>query len=167
MQSLFELLGLPVLCTETGKQVGEVEEALLSVRDAALDSLVVSGTAWLAEKKRLPFAELHRIGADAVTVQSEAKLLPFAQEYVLRQRLYGAKQLQGKRLDSEAGARLGVLADIVFDSRTGEIRSYLVSDGWVSDLLHGRAEMPLPQAQVVCEERIIVPESMEKLLHFT
>lgn len=167
MQSLFELLGLSVLCIETGKQVGEVEEALLSVRDATLDSLVVSGGTWLTEKKLLPFAQLHRVGPDAVTVRSDAALLPWPEGYAAQHKLYAAKELRGKRLDSEAGAHLGVLADIVFDSRTGEIRSYLVSDGWVSDLLHGRAEMPLPQAQTVCEDRIIVPESMEKLLHFT
>lgn len=167
MQSLFELLGLPVLCVETGKQVGEVEEALLSVRDAALDGLMVSGKAWLAEKKLLPFAQLHRIGPDAVTVRSEEALLPWSEGYASQKKLYGAKELRGKRLDSEAGVHLGVLADIVFDSRTGEIRSYLVSDGLVSDILYGRAEMPLPQAQVVCEDRIIIPESMEKLLRYT
>jgi uncharacterized protein YrrD len=56
------------------------------------------------------------------------------------------------------------LTDALFDSSTGEIKAYEISDGLIADLLYGRKRMPLPQAQVVSQDRIIIPESMTKLL---
>lgn len=164
MQSLVGLLGLPILSIETGKQIGEVEEVLLSLDTALFYGVIVKDAAWFSDKRILYFSDIYRVGSDAVMVNNETVVHPYSQAERDEQ-VHALRQIQGKSIFSETGVNIGVLSDLTFDPKTGELKAYRVSDGTITDLLYGRKDLPLPSVQVVCEERIIIPESMTKLLH--
>lgn len=165
MQGLVDILGLPILNSETGKQIGEVEEVFVSLHGALFFGVLVKDAAWFSEKRILYFSDIYRIGSDAVMIKNDSYVHPFDKESADMEAIYGLQQLKGKSLFSEAGLNIGVLSDITFDFPTGELKAYKVSDGTITDLLYGRKDLPLPPVQVVCDERIIIPESMTKLLH--
>jgi uncharacterized protein YrrD len=81
-----------------------------------------------------------------------------------RQGCFQVQELTGKTIYTETGLYLGMLGDIFFQPATGELTGYEVSDGVISDFLFGRKAMPLPQAQMVHPNRLLVPESMAQLL---
>jgi uncharacterized protein YrrD len=78
--------------------------------------------------------------------------------------VYYLCDLLDKQIYTDTGLSFGVLVDALCDQSTGEIKAYEISDGLITDLLYGRRIMPLPQAQVVGQDRIIVPDSMTNLL---
>ena len=166
MQYLSNLLEIPILALGAGRQIGTVEEVLVSLDTALLEGIVIKNTAWFSDKQHISFAEIHHFGADAITIKRETAAEPFRLEEADRLQVYNLRYLQGKSIVAETGIQLGTLSDILFDSLTGEIKAFEVSDGIISDLLYGRARLPLPPAQLVCDDRMIVPESMVGLLHF-
>lgn len=166
MQYLSNLMEIPVLALGVGRQIGTVEEVLISLDTALLEGIVIKNTAWFSDKQHISFAEIHHIGADAITIKKEEAAEPFHPGEVDRLQVYDLRYLQGKSIVSETGIQMGALSDILFDSVTGEIKAFEVSDGVISDLLYGRANLPLPPAQLVCDDRMIVPESMIELLRF-
>lgn len=163
MEKLRRLLGLPVLEIAHGTKLGEVQEVVLNVELAAFAGVVVAEPTWFSHVRGIAFADLHGIGRDAVTVRDAAAVRDFSATVAA----VGAQKLRAlcdKQIFTESGEYLGIVADVACDPETGEIRFYELSDGFVTDFLYGRSSMPLPPAQVVGEDRLIVPAAMARLL---
>lgn len=164
MQKLRDLLGLPVLELDTGTRIGEVREVVLDVEMASVLAILIAGTNWFADSQGIMFHNLFSIGRDAVTIRNRDVV---QQLDILKNQscTYQGKDLLNKGIFTETGFNLGALVDIILDATTGEIKAYEISDGIITDLIHGRMLMPLPQAQVVGKDRLIVPDTMAKLLY--
>ncbi|HWR07213.1 PRC-barrel domain-containing protein [Sporomusa sp.] len=163
MQKLRELFGLPVLITGTGAQIGEVQEVIVNLEQAAVRGIVLAGANWFANDQGIVFEDLFSVGRDAIMVRANyavqeltPAIMPGTVKYV--------RDLLDKQVYTDAGLSLGILVDALYDSTTGEIKAYEISDGLITDLLYGRRIMPLPQAQVIGQDKLIVPDTMTNLL---
>lgn len=162
MQKISNLIGLPVLEFITGTQIGMVEEVLLDVDQAVIRGIILDNENCKAYG--VSFENLFSIGRDAVTVRG-SEIVVDLKDLVSLNNIYQLQDLVNKQIYTETGFLLGILMDVIFDSVTGEIKSYQVSDSIITDLLYGRQTMPLPQAQVIGQDRVIVPDAMARLLH--
>ena len=164
MLKLGDLLGLPVLEVETGAQIGEVREAVLDNTLTSVKSIMVTGGNNGGGSQQILFRDLLNIGRDAITIRNGSVMfsadLPGCEEVTTQLR-----ELLQKEIFTETGRNLGVLVDIIFDVTSGKVQGYEVSDGIITDLIRGRLLMPLPEAQVVGEDKVIVPDAMAGLLH--
>jgi uncharacterized protein YrrD len=164
MQNLRNVLGLPVLETVTGTQIGEVQEVVLDIERAVVIGIVVASANWFTHDQGIAFGDVFSIGRNAVMVRSR-KVIRDTAACFPEYGSYHLRELFEKPIFTEAGVQLGILVDITFDDATGEIKEYQISDGLFTDLLYGRMMMPLPRAQVVGQDKLIVPELMTRLLH--
>lgn len=161
---LRHLLGLPVLETETGTQIGEIGEALVNIEAAAVCGFVIHSKDGCTDESIIAFEDVLSLGHDAMMVHHH---------HVVRQidtlsnsdNKYYLRDIVDKQIFTDSGLCLGILADIVFDSATGKINSYQVSDSIIADFLYGRLILPLPQTQIIGHEKVIVPEATSKFLH--
>lgn len=163
MEKLRRLLGLPVLEIEHGTTLGEVQEVILNVEQATVAGIIVAESTWFSHVRGIDFADLHGLGRDAVTVRDAAAVHDFSANLGA----LGAHKLLAlcdKQIFTETGEYIGVIADVICDPVTGEIRFYELSDGFISDFLSGHCRIPLPPVQVVGEDRLIVPASTAKLV---
>ncbi len=161
MKALYSLIGLPVMEIETSLQVGEVKDIVLNLEKVTVCGILVSPTGWLNDCAYISFASIYNMGRDAVMIRNKAVLEEFS---VASSDNCYLTSLCTKQIFTETGLQLGVLTDICFDQSTGELKAYLLSDGIITDLLYGRMAMPIPQVQVIGQERLIVPESMSDLV---
>lgn len=164
MQKIRCLLDLPILEIKSGAQIGEAQEVVLDIEKAAVVGIIITGANWFSESQGIYFRDIQRIGRDAIMVHNK-EVVTSLSDLQQSTGVYCSKSLFEKQIYTEAGISLGSLVDILFDESTGEIREYELSDGIVTDLLRGRMIMPMPQAQVVSTDKLIVPETMAKLLH--
>ena len=164
MQKLRFVIGLPVLETETGMQIGEITEVIVDIEAALVCGFIIAGANWFAFESFIAFEDLFNLGRDAMMVRNQDVVRQLNTLIVVNNKYY-LRDLFDKQIFTDSGQRLGVLTDIFFDGMTGEIKWYQVSDSIISDLLYGRMMMPLPQVQTVGEDKVIVPEGMIKLLH--
>ncbi len=70
MQNLRNVLGLPVLETVTGTQIGEVQEVVLDVERAVVIGIVVASANWFTHDQGIAFGDIFSIGRNAVMVRS-------------------------------------------------------------------------------------------------
>ena len=163
MLKLGDLLGLPVLEIETGAQIGAVQEAVLDSNLTSVQCILVTGSTNESGSNQILFRDLLNIGRDAITVRNSSVMfavdLSVGQEFTTQ-----LHELLQKEIFTETGRNLGVLVDIIYDVASGKVQGYEVSDGIITDLICGRLLMPLPQAQVVGEDKVIVPDAMASLL---
>jgi len=164
MQKLRFVIGLPVLDTETGIQIGEIAEVIVDIKETLVCGFIIAGANWFASENIIAFEDLLSLGRDAVMVTNQNVVRQLNTLVMLNNKYY-LRDLFDKQIFTDSGQRLGVLTDIFFDSITGEIKWYQVSDSIITDLLYGRMMMPLPQVQTIGEDKVIVPEGMINLLH--
>ncbi|MDU4960628.1 MAG: PRC-barrel domain-containing protein [Sporomusaceae bacterium] len=163
MYRVMELIGMPVLSLDDGKQIGEVHDLTVDIGKAALCGLIVGAGSWFTELRSMVFADIFRMGTDAIMLRDASCLQPVSSEE--QDGCCRAQALAGKTVYTETGLYLGTLTDIFLQPLTGELKGYELSDGLIADFLFGRKAMPLPPAQVVHSNRLLVPESMAQLLH--
>ena len=163
MQKLRNLFGLPVLITGTGAQIGEVKEVILDLEQAAVRGIVLAGANWFTNDQGVVFEDVFRIGRDALMLRATYAVQELTPA-MMPGTVYYLCDLLDKQIYTDTGVSFGILVDALYDSTTGEIKAYEISDGLITDLLYGRKIMPLPQAQVVGQERLIIPDTMTNLL---
>ncbi len=164
MYKLRNLLGLPVLESKSGIQIGEVQEAILDIEKVTVRGIIVANASWFTQDQGVMLDDLYRIGPDAVMVR-DSQVVRELSDVLNSNNVFRFRDLAEKQIFTETGQCLGSLVDIIYDHITGEIKAYEVSDGLLTDLLYGRMVMPLPQAQAIGEDKVIVPEAMAKLIH--
>lgn len=164
MRKLRPVIGLPVLEVVRGARIGEVRELLLDFGGAVLAGVVVNNANWFNEERGVRFRDIFAIGRDAVTVRDSGAVTDFS-ALASKAGIHRLSDICGKEIITESGEYLGLVTDVLCDSVTGEIKSYELSDGFITDFIAGRRVMPLPRVQVTGEERLVVPEVMGRLIH--
>lgn len=163
MQKLCEFIGLPVLEMQNGKQIGEVQEVVLNIGQARVFGVVVAGAGWFSDSRGVLYGDICGLGRDALVIRDKDAIREW-DGLTPDGGIYKLSELCEKPVYTEAGDYLGLVVDLACEPKTGEIRFYVLSDGLITDIIRGRLLMPLPPAQVINEERLIVPETMAELL---
>lgn len=163
MQSVRNLLGLPILEICCGTQIAETQEVVLSFEKKSVIGIVTQKEGWLTETKGILFCDIFHIGRDAITIRSDNVIRSLDFKDTMENCLSG--EMFDKPVFTETGLNLGFITDLLFETATGEVKSYELSDGLITDLLRGRMLMPFPAAQIVNQERLIVPDAMSQMIH--
>lgn len=146
-----EIIGLPVVSLDTGKEIGVVTDLLWSHPEKKIICLVVEEKGGLNHKYHLSFDKINSIGKDAVTVSS-AEVLEEEREHLDAASL---NQKEGELVLTQEGENLGTLNDVIFDANDGKLLGYELSTGLVGDLLTGRMVMSPDMVTTWGKEAII------------
>lgn len=154
MQKIKELLGLPAINLSTGEQIGEVIDVVIDAANYRLVGVLLRHKSWFHAGQGILYADMS-IGPDAITVADQSAVINAAALAAQRQ-ILTCEDMIGKQLVTPEGELMGTLSDIYLDPATGLLTAYEVSDSVIKDLLEGRSTMPLPAAQRIAEEAVIV-----------
>ncbi|GMA99160.1 PRC-barrel domain-containing protein [Pelosinus sp. IPA-1] len=164
MQRMRDIVGLPVIETETGKQISQIEDIVLNIDEAKIYGIITNSAKDLSSEQGISFMNILSLGRDAVMVRNHS-VIQEATAFFEVTAIYYIKELFEKEIVTEEGFRLGILVDVFFDTSTGEMKSYQISDSIITDLLYGRKKMPIPKIQVIGKDKVIVPGTMKTLLY--
>jgi uncharacterized protein YrrD len=122
-----DLLDMPVIATDTGRRLGEVDKLLFEPGAHAMLGLVVKPT----DKEPLlllPRDKVRSIGKDAVTTVDEASLQVLDSDQHARRLAEGPGHLSGLRILTEDGDDLGKVDNVLLNDDLS-VASYQVSTG--------------------------------------
>jgi uncharacterized protein YrrD len=149
-----EVVGLPVLAQDDGRQVGRVADLLCNGPTDRVIGLLLAGGTW-RRRRVVPYEEVAAIGPSVVMLRRAVVLTPPDGRRLAAMRARTAR-IVGKRVLSGDGRDLGVLRDFEFEPPTGRITGYVVSGGVVQDLLEGQGFLPAGRAMTWADEALIV-----------
>ena len=163
MQKLQDWIGLPILETESGGQLGEVKEVVVNLVELTVIGVILSNIDWIAGKSGVLYQDIVAVGHDALIVK-KASVVQNITQLLTASGILTLENIFGKPVYTDRGDCLGTIEDVVFDPDIGKIAWYQLSGGLITDLIYGRLKMPLPDNFVIDEEKIIVPAAISKLL---
>lgn len=151
-----EIIDLPVINLETGKEIGNVKDVVFDPNQEAITGLIINGGSWLQGNRMVCYEKLHGIGEDAVTIEDDSAL---AEPDEIKECLNGADgNVIGAKVVTNDGKELGNIEDIVLNSNSGEIDSYEITDGVVQDILEGRGILNVSDDLKYGEDVVIVSD---------
>ncbi|NPV73897.1 MAG: hypothetical protein HPY89_08980 [Pelotomaculum sp.] len=121
MKKSQQILGLPVLSIEEGKQIGAVKHLVLSPENGAVKYILVEDDAWYSGFKAVPFEKVLGIGEFGLTVESRSSLSAVTDMPEAVELLKKDIRLPGIRVLSKKGRLVGTVGDFIVDERTAEI----------------------------------------------
>lgn len=168
MKRARDIVGLPVICVQTGKQCGAVQDVLLDP-DWRVAALLLETKTWFSQLTCIEKKDIVAIGDDAVTIAEEGAIRPLEScASGTAWLLSGDTKVKGLPVITVNGQQLGVIEDVYLEPDQGiQVIGYELTEGFISDLTEGRKWLPMPESVTIGEDAVIVPvhasETLEEI----
>ncbi|WP_019533541.1 PRC-barrel domain-containing protein [Paenibacillus ginsengihumi] len=157
MKRARDIIGLPVVCSATGKQVGTAKDLLLSEEWQAV-AIVLEPKQWFSGPACICWEHIRAIGDDAVMIGKEEAIQPLESVAEGATLLDGPRKLRGLPVLTANGMQLGLIEDVYLEPGEGkQVIGFELTEGFISDLREGRKRLPLPDSVTIGEDAVIVP----------
>jgi uncharacterized protein YrrD len=156
MRRVTELVGKPIVTSDTGKDVGSAADVLVSQDGSRLVGFVITRGTLRGEKGVLPFEQVQSLGRDVIVAKGEPLILDreqWADEGVASIR---SSSFVHKRIVTTDGRRLGEVKDLCVDERSGDIAGYEVVESGFAGLVQRRRTVERSGRVVVGPDVVIL-----------
>jgi len=121
VKSSQQILRLPVLSIEEGKQIGEVRHLVLNPQQGKIDFILVEDKTWYFGLKAMAFNAIQGIGEFALTVAGRSSLSVLSECAGLIDLLENNICLSGIKVLSKKGRLVGSISEYFINDNTGDI----------------------------------------------
>lgn len=159
-----DLIGKPIITFDTGEQIEKVKDVFFNADEQRLLALVVEEGGIFAKTRVLPFSNIKVIGPDAVTIESASAIVVADSHADISKNIETNTITKGNKVMTEGGENLGVIKDIFFDEKTGEIKGYDISGGLINDTYKGKSFLPAEKVLKMGKEIVFVPNDVVQIM---
>ncbi|CAM5794180.1 MULTISPECIES: PRC-barrel domain-containing protein [Brevibacillus] len=160
MRKALDVVGMPVVCLDTGEEIGVIRDILFDSDNWQVAGVLLSEQGWLQSGTYIPLGRIHAVGESCLTVSGKDAITSLDQLAASEPTgvLTGKLKLKGKSVISASGNLLGRLEDVYFSADWEKIVGYELSNGWLADVTEGRKRLSVPPSVIIGEENLIVPD---------
>jgi uncharacterized protein YrrD len=158
------VIGLPIICVQTGTQAGAAKDLLLNA-EWQVEALLLECKHWFSDTTIIWLSDVIAIGEDAITIPNQEVIRPMEEDFALIPLVSGNRKVKGLPIITVNGHQLGVIEDVYLESDWGkQVIGYELTEGFISDLKEGRKWLPLPESVKIGEDAVIVPAAASEAL---
>lgn len=152
-----KVVGLPVFTVNDGKKIIRVEDVMYDPFQNRIEALLASKGGWFTESRVILFSDLLGIGEDAALINSTAMIKKVTEvsknlEIIAKNDTY----LTSTRIITEDGRELGRVNDIFFDTATGRVEEFEVSQGTLRNWKEGKKKVKITDIVSIGKDATIV-----------
>jgi uncharacterized protein YrrD len=159
-----EIIGKPVVSYDVGEKFYTIQDLLFDQTSNQILGFLVQESSWFNSAHVLLLKDVQSIGPDAVITASKNVIVRASEIPVISHILERNNILQGTRILTMDGRDLGIMIDLYFDEKTGEVEGYEVSGGLFADAYSGRSFVPAPQTLKIGKDVAFVPTETAQLM---
>jgi uncharacterized protein YrrD len=127
MKKSSEIIGLTVVSIQEGKELGTVNQLVIDAAAGKVAALLIDDGKWYLGAKALPFSAISGLGEYAVTINSEADIVPVTPSSALADLLSQTITVVGALALTRGGNSCGTVAEIGIDA-DGKIVECLIEE---------------------------------------
>lgn len=156
MRDLESIIGLKVISSKEGREVGTVSQAIISLSSGAVEGLILGKG---PSEKGIEAKSIGVIGEDAVMVDSSKVAQDLSEFPKLLERRLDPEEGPREVL-TEDGQRVGILGKVFLDAEGKEVTRYEVSAGPLQDMLDGVLEFTPMKGTVDGRDSVVIPSEL-------
>lgn len=152
------VIGSPIYTLKQGKRLeNSVEDVVYDPQANRVEALVLDKGGWFSDTRVILLQDVHSIGDDVVLIQNDG-VIKSADDVKpkVASIAKGENYLSADQVITEDGKDLGKISDLFFDSATGEVSEFEVSQGTLKNVGTGKKTIKVTDIIVVGEDAMIV-----------
>lgn len=161
-----DVRGKPLLSIERGVRLDDVDDIVYDFDSHNVVGLKIKGGGMFSENKVVALSDVQEIGKDVVTIQSE-QVVHNAKD--VSDRMYSLMQQKPYFLNNsivtEDGEKLGKISDVYFDSHTGAVHHFEVSQGLFGNAASGKKSIQPSEIITLGEDVTVVRTSTREKIN--
>jgi uncharacterized protein YrrD len=143
-----DIIDLPVIDSTSAQRLCAIKDVIIDMRKNSIYALVCKERMFGRSLEAVPFKSVEAISQNGIwaggrTIQINSKNIFVKQRY-----FQSYQNILGKLVQGSGGEELGIIRDILFDTNTGIIRAYELSEGYLDDFFRGRRIIELDSASL-------------------
>jgi uncharacterized protein YrrD len=126
MNSASSFVGKQVV-TQAGKLIDTISDVIFDPHTHQVLCFIIEPGGWVGGAKIIPWSDKFSITPNALTIASPEQIVPARTVPHIQIILENVQVVVGKKIVASDGRQLGILDDVYFDQKTGEIQEYEVA----------------------------------------
>ncbi len=156
-----DLKGVKVVSISDAQELGVIDDLLLHLQERrAVGFEIKSGGLFASHKTSILLEDVKSIGPDAVTIDSDTKLVDQADSEVLKT-ADRMKAISGLQVLDDRGRELGHAADLDVDFNTGEFLGLILSGTLVERVQQQDRVVPASRIKSIGDKVIVITSEDE------
>ncbi len=154
------VIGLPVLLEGHGYNLGKIVDILYTEKEGKLLGIMVETEETIPEMRFIYHDNLYSITDEAAFVMNKEVLqVPQClKDYEVS--CYSTALLFGQHIYNELGKEKGVISDVLLNIDENKVDGFVISNGFISDLVSGRDTIPVANVITMGKDMIIIKEDV-------
>lgn len=133
-----DLIDLPVIDSMSAQKLCSIKDVIIDIREYRVHALVCRERMFRRSLEALPFKNVESISQNGIWTGGNIGRMSSRGLLAKQKRFKSYQYILGKLVHSSEGESLGVIRDILFDTNSGIIKAYELSEGYIDDFLSGR-----------------------------
>ena len=157
-----DVIGHKVITMSQGKKVEDVDDVIYSPVDNKVRALLVDKGGMFSHAKVILIEDIKSIGTDAVLIEDEIALKnskEVAEPIADISEHYD--YLSKTKIITEEGTELGKVSDLIFETTTGQVEEFEVSQGGLKNIQSGKKRIKIEDIITVGKDATIVRKATE------
>lgn len=152
------LFSRAIVSLEEGQRIGSVRGLVIDPKTLEVVALQVDQKGLFREHTIMPFAKVHSIGDDAITIDRSSHVERHTNLPGLLNLIKQKVGLVGSKVITNRGSKVGIVDEFYVDPATGKILSLELKGAFGDGLLYSKAMLPVSAIRTVSGEMIIIFE---------
>ncbi|MBE3588449.1 MAG: PRC-barrel domain-containing protein [Thermoanaerobacteraceae bacterium] len=153
-----QFIGMPVISLQEGQQIGTVRGLVVDPEKKAVAALIIEQKGWFKEQKYIPFARVHSVGENVITVDRSSNAERAVKLPDIVRLVKERVGITGARIVTENGALLGQVDEYYVDLVAGDIVGLEFSGGFLDSVMQGRAFLDTTHVRTIGKEVIVAAD---------
>ena len=149
MKCVHDILELPVIDAEEGRELGVIIDVVLEAGADHITGIILKSK---DDQYLVAPQQLYSLGVDYIIIKEKDNLLQVSSDELLT-----AQDLIGTQVVTNKGESLGVVKDVLL-AEDGKLQGYELSDGLVQDILTGREVLAPDQKITYGNQKMIIED---------
>ncbi|OIJ10287.1 photosystem reaction center subunit H [Anaerobacillus arseniciselenatis] len=121
MKTSKQIVGLPIISINDGKELGTVKSLVVNPEHGTIDFITVHHEDWQISVKAVPFKKVIGVGDFAVTIESETNIIDLTEIPIANTLVTKNIKINGARIMSKKGQLLGKVDEYFINEDNGSI----------------------------------------------
>ncbi len=135
-----EIVGMPVLSTQEGKDLGRISRMAIDLKEGQVVGFLIEDKN--GREMLLPIGNVDTYGKDVIMAASESDLRNIDDLAEMAEAIEFGGKIIGLKIITKEGENFGEIASFCFDEKSGLITHYVTSRGVLNGLIHGEGLLP-------------------------
>ncbi len=151
-----DIIDLPLIDSLSAQRLCTIRDVILDMRENRVFALVCRERLFRRTLEAIPYRNVVSITQNGVGVAGITRQISLREMSMKHRRYQSYGAILGKLVLSSRGETLGVVRDLLFDTASGVIKAYELSEGYLDDFLHGRHIVGIDYENLLTGKNIIL-----------